>query len=80
LFVMNRYDKRVAISPERVGESLKQPVVVALPFEERIITSAMNRGIPFMVDNKIAPAAKAVSALIDTIKARIQKELDSTSI
>lgn len=80
LFVMNRYDKRVAISPERVGESLKQPVVVALPFEERIITSAMNRGVPFMVDNKVAPAAKAIAALIDTIKARIQKEMESTSI
>jgi pilus assembly protein CpaE len=79
IFVMNRYDKRIAISPERVGESLKQPVVVAIPFEERIITSAMNRGVPFMIDNKIAPAGKAILQLIESIRTRIQKEQDNAS-
>jgi pilus assembly protein CpaE len=74
IFVMNRYDKRISISPERVGESLKQPILVAIPFEERIISSAVNRGVPFMVDNKIAPAGKAISTLIETIKNRIQKD------
>ena len=79
LFIMNRYDKRIAISPERVGESLKQPILVAIPFEERIITSAMNRGVPFMVDNKMAPAGKAISALADLVRTRIQKEQEVTS-
>ena len=79
LFVMNRYDKRIAISPERVGESLKQAVLVTIPFEERIITSAMNRGVPFMVDNKVAPAGKAVISLVDVIRARIQKEQENPS-
>lgn len=74
LFVMNRYDKRIAISPERVGESLRQPIVVTIPYEDRITTSAMNRGVPFMVDNKLAPAGKGVSALIEVIKTRIQKD------
>jgi pilus assembly protein CpaE len=80
LFIMNRYDKRIAISPERVGESLKQPVLVAIPFEERIITSAMNRGVPFMVDNKLAPAGKAISAIIDLIRSRIQKDQEGISL
>ncbi|MDP3449473.1 MAG: hypothetical protein Q8R87_02750, partial [Anaerolineaceae bacterium] len=80
LFVMNRYDKRIAISPERVGESLKQPVLVAIPFEERIITSAMNRGVPFMVDNKAAPAGKAIISLIDVIRTRIQKDQENPSL
>ncbi len=79
LFVMNRYDKRIAISPERVGESLKQPVLVAIPFEERIITSAMNRGVPFMVDNKVAPAGKAVISLVEVIRSRIQKDQENPS-
>ena len=74
LFVMNRYDKRIAISPERVGESLRQPVVVTIPFEDRITTSAMNRGVPFMVDNRLAPAGKGISSLIEVIKTRIQKD------
>ncbi len=79
LFVMNRYDKRIAISPERVGESLKQPVLVAIPFEDRIITSAMNRGVPFMVDNKVAPAGKAVISLVEIIRSRIQKDQENPS-
>lgn len=79
LFVMNRYDKRIAISPERVGESLKQPVLVAIPFEERIITSAMNRGVPFMVDNKVAPAGKAIISLVDVLRSRIQKDQENPS-
>lgn len=79
MFVMNRYDKRIAISPERVGESLKQPVLVAIPFEERIITSAMNRGVPFMVDNKVAPAGKAVISLVEIIRSRIQKDQENPS-
>ncbi len=74
LFVMNRYDKRIAISPERVGESLRQSVVVTIPFEDRITTSAMNRGVPFMVDNRLAPAGKGISSLIEVIKTRIQKD------
>lgn len=77
IFIMNRYDKRIAISPERVGESLKQTILVAIPFEERITTSAMNRGVPFMVDNKIAPAGKAISSLVEIIRSRIQKDQEN---
>jgi pilus assembly protein CpaE len=80
LFIMNRYDKRIAISPERVGESLRQPILVAFPFEERIVTNAMNRGVPFMVDNKQAPAGKAISALNELIRTRIQKDQEAASL
>ncbi len=78
IFVMNRYDKRIAISPERVGQSLKQNVAVAIPFEERIVSNSINRGVPFMIDNKAAPAAKAIQALQDELKLRIQKEEENT--
>jgi len=77
IFVMNRYDKRIAISPEKVGDSLKQPVVVTIPFEERIISNSINRGVPFMIDNKTIPAAKAILTLQDELKNRIQKEEDN---
>jgi len=73
LFVMNRYDKRIAITPERVGESLRQPIVTALPFDDKIVSSAVNRGIPFMLDNKIQPIAKSIQTLADMIKEKISK-------
>ncbi|HMD88569.1 MAG TPA: response regulator, partial [Anaerolineaceae bacterium] len=33
IFIMNRYDKRITITPERVGESLHQEIVVTIPFD-----------------------------------------------
>jgi pilus assembly protein CpaE len=71
IFVLNKYDRRIAISPERIGDSLKQPVSVAIPYEERIITTSINRGIPFLVDNKTIPAAKAISSIYEELQKRI---------
>jgi len=73
MFVMNRYDKRVAITPERVGESLRQPIVTAIPFDEKIPVNAVNRGVPFMLDNRTQPIGKSILAMADLIKERIQK-------
>ena len=79
MFIMNRYDKRIAISPERVGESLRQEIVLALPNDERIVSNAVNRGIPFMIDNKIQPIGKSIQQLVDLIKEKVTK-LENTEI
>jgi pilus assembly protein CpaE len=73
-FIMNRYDKRIQISPERVGESLRQPIVAALPLEERLVSSSVNRGIPFLLDNKTQPISKALLLLAETIKGMLVQE------
>lgn len=67
LFVMNRYDRRIAISPERVGETLKQPVLVTIPFEDRIISNSVNRGIPFVTENKNLLASKSIHTLAEIV-------------
>jgi pilus assembly protein CpaE len=72
-FVMNRFDKRIAISPERVGESLRQEIVVSIPFEERIVATSINRGVPFFIDNKTQPIGKSISAMADAIKEKLVK-------
>jgi pilus assembly protein CpaE len=77
LFVMNKYDKRIAISPERVGETLKQPVLVTIPFEDRIITNSINRGIPFIIENKNLLSAKAIYSLIQIIQDKSTQDRES---
>jgi pilus assembly protein CpaE len=74
LFIMNRYDKRIAISPERVGTTLKQPVVVTIPFEERVISNSINRGVPFITENKTLLSTKAILELVELIKTRLTAE------
>jgi pilus assembly protein CpaE len=71
LFVMNRYDKRINITPDRVAENLKQEVVSVIPLDEATVTKAVNRGVPFVLDSKNQPAARGVFSLAENVRARI---------
>lgn len=71
--VMNKYDKRISITPEKVGENLKQPVVGVIPLEEAVVIPSVNRGIPFMIENKTKVVSRAVFALAETIRAQLAK-------
>jgi pilus assembly protein CpaE len=71
LFVMNRYDKRINITPDRVTENLKQEIVSVVPFDEQTATKAVNRGIPFVLDSKNQPAARGVFSLAENVRARV---------
>jgi len=71
LFVMNRYDKRINITPDRVTENLKQEIVSVIPFDDQTATKAVNRGIPFVLDSKNQPAARGVFSLAESVRARV---------
>jgi pilus assembly protein CpaE len=71
LFTMNKYDKRIAITPERISDNLKQEVVAIIPLDEKVVITAVNRGIPFMLDNKAQPAGKGIFSLAEAVRARV---------
>ena len=71
LFVMNRYDKRINITPDRVTENLKQEVVSVIPLDEATATKAVNRGVPFVLESKNQPAARGVFSLAENVRARV---------
>jgi pilus assembly protein CpaE len=71
LFVMNRYDKRINITPERVAENLKQEVALVIPLDEATATKAVNRGIPFVLDNKSQPVARGIFSLAESVRGRV---------
>jgi len=74
LFVMNRYDKRISIAPERVSESLRQEISVVIPFDDRVVSYSVNRGVPFMLDNnKNTQVGKCITQLAETVRERIAK-------
>jgi pilus assembly protein CpaE len=74
LFTLNRYDKRIAISPERISESLKQTVEGVIPLEERIVTTSVNRGVPFIVENKSSVISKSIFSIAEKIKDKISTQ------
>jgi pilus assembly protein CpaE len=71
LFVMNRYDRRIGILSEKVSESFKHPVVVEIPFEDRVVLLSVNRGVPFMLGDRSRPIAKSVLSLADVVRQRV---------
>jgi pilus assembly protein CpaE len=71
LFVMNRFDKRINITPERVAENLKQEIASVIPLDEQIVTKAVNRGVPFVLDNKNQPSARGIFSLAESVRARV---------
>ncbi|GAB4499338.1 MAG: response regulator [Anaerolineales bacterium] len=71
VFAMNRFDKRIAITPERVSENLKHEIAAVVPLDEKIAITAVNRGIPFMLDNKSQPIGRGIFSLAEVVRARI---------
>lgn len=79
LFVMNRFDKRIGIMPEKIGESFKHEVVAVIPFEDRVILPSVNRGVPFMLGDRTRPIAKSILGLAEVVRQRIA-ELSSATL
>jgi len=75
IFVMNKFDKRIGITSEKVSENLKQEITAVIPFEERVIVS-VNRGIPFLLVDKSRPLSRAILSLAEVVRKRIS-ELES---
>ncbi|MBN1146830.1 MAG: response regulator [Anaerolineales bacterium] len=72
LFVMNRFDKRIGIMPEKISESFKHEIVAVIPVEERIVLPSINRGVPFMLGDPSRPISKSVLSLVELIQQRIE--------
>jgi pilus assembly protein CpaE len=72
ILVMNRYDKRRTITPERVRDNFKKEVDVVIPVDEKIIVPAMDRGEPFVLRGAANPSAKSFQELSTKIAAKIK--------
>ena len=74
LFVMNRFDKRITISPEKVGESLRQPVLVIIPLDETgQLSTSIIKGIPLVQDKRANPVSRSIINLADLVRERLAK-------
>lgn len=78
VFVMNRYDKKNTITPQRVSDNLKHEVSVIIPLDGKVAVAAVNRGVPFMLDNKSQPVGRGIFSLAQAVRAKLN-ELESQS-
>ncbi len=70
VFVLNKYDKRIEIAPERISANIKQDVVSVIPLDERVILS-VNRGVPVLLIDKARPVSRAILSLAEVIRQRL---------
>lgn len=71
MFIMNRFDKKVNITPDRIADNLKQEIALVIPVDEATAVKAVNRGVPFVLDSKNQPVARGVFALAENVKAKV---------
>ncbi len=76
IFIMNRFDKRVGITPEKVAESFKREMSCVVPMEERVVIPSINRGLPFMLGDKSKPVARAILQLAESVRQRLSEISD----
>jgi len=77
LFVMNRFDRRIRVMPERVSEILKQEIVLSIPFEEKTVLDAVNHGIPFVIEAKQTLITKSITQLAELVNNRLNKPVEA---
>jgi len=71
LFTINRYDKRIPITPDAIGENLKHKVSTILPLDEKTVVPSVNRGVPFVINSKSKPISRAIFELAECVRKKI---------
>ena len=74
LLVMNRFDRQIAISPEKVGQNLGHNISCVLLEDKEVVVPGVNRGIPFMIgDGKSKDIGKGILELVGKVRERLSQ-------
>jgi len=74
LMAMNRYDRQVSISADKVSKNLNHDIVSVLPEDRQVVMPAVNRGVPFMLnDAKSKEIGKSILDLSGKVRDKLKK-------
>lgn len=65
--VCNRVDAYYGIRPQQVEARLRTRFVSQIPEDTRLVVSAVNRGVPFVLSQKSAPISRALQTLAERV-------------
>jgi pilus assembly protein CpaE len=52
MFILNKADKRINIRAEDIETNIKYKIEGQLPLDERVVTTAVNQGVPYVLGDK----------------------------
>lgn len=75
LIAMNLYDKRVGITPEKIGQTFKRPISAVIPQEAATVVPSVNRGSPFMLQSQSLskPVGRAMLDLAEAVRSKLSQ-------
>jgi pilus assembly protein CpaE len=76
LFVLNKEDKRINIRAEDIEANIKYRIEGRLPLDERVATTAVNQGIPFVLGSR----SSHLSQEIVTLSNQLVRSFNPTSV
>jgi pilus assembly protein CpaE len=76
LFVLNKEDKRINIRAEDIEANIKYRIEGRLPLDERVATTAVNQGIPFVLGSR----SSQLSQEIVTLSNQLVRSFNPTSV
>ncbi|MFC2028520.1 response regulator [Chloroflexota bacterium] len=77
IFCLNKFDRRIAIPPEKIGEHLKLKIDSIIPLDEPVVIPSVNRGAPFVNTHKSQPASRGIVSLAEAVRSRLIKNVST---
>jgi len=75
LSVMNQFDRRVGITPEKVEQAFNLKITAILPADNETVLPSVNRGAPFLLQKETSsrPIAQAVLETATAVRQQIEQ-------
>jgi pilus assembly protein CpaE len=74
LLVMNRFDKQIAISPDKVSHNLGHKVASVIVEDKEVVVPGINRGVPFMLgEGKSKEIGKGILELVGKVREQLSQ-------
>ncbi len=70
-FVLNKMDRKSGITPDAVEENLNYSVNGVIPFDERTVSTSVNRGAPLMLSDRGSSIARSIIDILGALKEKL---------
>ena len=73
LVIMNQFDQRIMVDPEKVSQNFNQKIAAVLPVDHAMVINAINQGTPFMLhkDSATRPLGRAFILAAEVVRQRL---------
>ncbi len=73
MLIINKVDRRTGITAQMIEDNIKHQVAAQIPLDEATVLNAINRGAPFVLDQRSKPIAQAVQQLAEKVAAEFRR-------